>query len=58
MLNFGARRVRASKIAGKSEIPVFVDETADSFDQVIENEQRCTVRWTWRCSSSASSTAA
>jgi ParB family chromosome partitioning protein len=44
MLNFGARRVRASKIAGKSEIPVFVDETADSFDQVIENEQRDALR--------------
>ena len=40
MLNFGARRLRASKIAGKTEIPAFVDETADSYDQVIENEQR------------------
>ena len=40
MLNFGARRLRASKLAGKDEIPAFVDHTADSYDQVIENEQR------------------
>lgn len=40
MLNFGARRLRASKLAGKEEIPAFVDDTADSYDQVIENEQR------------------
>jgi ParB family chromosome partitioning protein len=40
MLNFGARRLRASKLAGLSEIPAFVDETAQSVDQFIENEQR------------------
>ena len=40
VLNFGARRLRASKLAGKAEIPAFIDETADSYDQVIENEQR------------------
>lgn len=40
MLNFGARRLRASKMAGMSEIPAFIDTTADSYDQVIENEQR------------------
>ena len=40
LLNFGARRLRASKLAGKTEIPAFIDETADSYDQVIENEQR------------------
>ena len=40
LLNFGARRLRASKLAGKAEIPAFIDETADSYDQVIENEQR------------------
>lgn len=40
LLNFGARRLRASKQAGKTEIPAFVDETADSYAQVIENEQR------------------
>jgi len=40
MLNFGARRLRASKLAGLSEIPAFVDQTANSVDQFIENEQR------------------
>ena len=40
MLNFGARRLRASTLAGQTEIPAFVDTTADSYDQVIENEQR------------------
>jgi ParB family chromosome partitioning protein len=40
MLNFGARRLRAAKLAGLTEIPAFIDSTADSYDQVIENEQR------------------
>lgn len=40
MLNFGARRLRASKLARKLEIPAFVDEAVDDYDQVIENEQR------------------
>jgi ParB family transcriptional regulator, chromosome partitioning protein len=40
VLNFGARRLRASRLAGKAEIPAFIDESADSYDQVIENEQR------------------
>lgn len=40
LLNFGARRLRASKLAGCSDIPAFVDLSADSYDQVIENEQR------------------
>lgn len=40
LLNFGARRLRASKLAGKSEIPAFIDRAADAYDQVIENEQR------------------
>jgi len=40
VLNFGARRLRASKLAGLATIPVFIDTTADSYDQVIENEQR------------------
>jgi ParB family chromosome partitioning protein len=40
MLNFGARRLRAARAAGCAEIPAFVDITADSFDQIIENEQR------------------
>jgi ParB family chromosome partitioning protein len=40
ILNFGARRLRAARLAGLAEIPAFVDSTADSYDQVIENEQR------------------
>jgi ParB family chromosome partitioning protein len=40
VLNFGARRLRASRLAGAVEIPAFVDTTADRYDQVIENEQR------------------
>ena len=40
MLNYGARRLRASKLAGKTDIPVFIDQAADDYDQVIENEQR------------------
>ncbi|MBE2242525.1 MAG: ParB/RepB/Spo0J family partition protein [Burkholderiaceae bacterium] len=40
VLNFGARRLRASKLAGLSTIPAFVDASTDSYDQVIENEQR------------------
>jgi ParB family transcriptional regulator, chromosome partitioning protein len=40
MLNFGARRLRASRLAGMADIPAFVDHTANSVDQFIENEQR------------------
>lgn len=40
MLNFGARRLRASRLACRPDIPAFVDNAADSYDQVIENEQR------------------
>ncbi|ACB33056.1 parB-like partition protein [Leptothrix cholodnii SP-6] len=40
LLNFGARRLRAARMAGHAQIPVFVDTTADRYDQVIENEQR------------------
>jgi len=40
MLNFGARRLRASKMAGKDAIPAFVDEPADRYVKVIENEHR------------------
>ena len=40
MLNFGARRLRASALAGLDAIPAFLDDSADSYDQVIENEQR------------------
>jgi ParB family chromosome partitioning protein len=40
VLNFGARRLRASRMAGRDTIPAFLDETADDFDQIAENEQR------------------
>jgi ParB family transcriptional regulator, chromosome partitioning protein len=40
VLNFGARRLRASRLARLKEIPAFIDTTADSYDQLIENEQR------------------
>jgi len=40
ILNFGARRLRGSRLAGKTSIPAFVDDTSDDFDQVIENENR------------------
>ena len=40
ILNFGARRMRAARLAGLAQIPAFIDTTADSYDQVIENEQR------------------
>lgn len=40
LLNFGARRLRASRLAELKEIPAFIDTTADSYDQMIENEQR------------------
>ena len=44
MLNAGARRLRASKLAGRLEIPAFVDHAFNSYDQVIENEQRTGLR--------------
>lgn len=37
LLNFGARRYRGSKEAGKKTIPAFMDEHHDDYDQVIEN---------------------
>jgi ParB family chromosome partitioning protein len=40
MLNFGARRLRASRLAEVADIPAFVDHTANSVVQFIENEQR------------------
>src|SRR5690348_14786788 len=40
ILNTGARRLRAARLAGRTDIPAFVDTTSDSYDQVIENEQR------------------
>jgi NTP pyrophosphatase (non-canonical NTP hydrolase) len=51
MPNFGARRLRASRMAGVAEIPAFIDTTADSYDQVIENEQREGLKpLDWHCS--------
>jgi ParB family transcriptional regulator, chromosome partitioning protein len=40
LLNFGARRLRAARMAGLNDIAATVNETATSYDQVIENEQR------------------
>lgn len=40
ILNFGARRLRASKSVGKSTIPAFVDRSHTDYQQVIENLQR------------------
>lgn len=40
IINHGARRWRASKLAGKTEIPVFIDENHDDIDQLAENIQR------------------
>lgn len=40
MLNFGERRLRASRSAGLKTIPAFIDESHDSYAQVIENLQR------------------
>lgn len=40
ILNFGARRLRAARLAGLTQIPAFIDTSADDYDQVIENEQR------------------
>jgi ParB family chromosome partitioning protein len=40
LINHGARRFRASKVAGKTTIPAFVDNDYNEVDQVIENLQR------------------
>jgi ParB family chromosome partitioning protein len=40
ILNFGARRYRASIAAGRTTIPAFVDEAHTDFEQVVENLQR------------------
>jgi ParB family transcriptional regulator, chromosome partitioning protein len=44
LLNFGARRLRASRLAGLTEVPAFIDCTGDSYDQIVENEQREALR--------------
>lgn len=40
LINYGARRYRASILAGKDTIPAFVDSDHDDFDQVMENKER------------------
>lgn len=40
MINHGARRYRASKLAGKTSIPAFIDNDYTNVDQLIENIQR------------------
>jgi ParB family chromosome partitioning protein len=40
MVNFGARRLRASVLADRSTIPAFVDHQHTDYQQVIENVQR------------------
>lgn len=40
IINHGARRFRASKLAGKATVPAFIDNNYNDDDQVIENLQR------------------
>jgi ParB family transcriptional regulator, chromosome partitioning protein len=40
ILNFGARRLRASIAVGKTTIPAFIDRSHTDYQQVIENLQR------------------
>lgn len=40
IINYGARRFRASVMAGKEAIPAFVDNDHDDYDQVMENKER------------------
>lgn len=40
LINHGARRFRASKVAGKATIPAFIDNDYNQVDQVMENLQR------------------
>lgn len=40
IINFGARRYRASILAGRDTIPAYIDEDYASDDQVVENLQR------------------
>lgn len=39
-INHGHRRFRASKAAGRTHVPAFIDEMHDDYDQVVENLQR------------------
>jgi ParB family chromosome partitioning protein len=40
IVNRGERRVRASRLAGRSSVPAFLDERLDPYAQAIENMQR------------------
>lgn len=40
IVNRGERRVRASRLAGRTTVPYFLDEDADPYAQVVENLQR------------------
>lgn len=40
IINHGARRFRASRLAGKATIPGFIDNDYNEADQVVENLQR------------------
>jgi ParB family transcriptional regulator, chromosome partitioning protein len=40
IINHGARRYRASRIASYTTIPAFIDDNYDEIDQIIENLQR------------------
>jgi ParB family chromosome partitioning protein len=40
IINHGARRFRASRLAGKATIPAFIDNDYNEVDQVMENLQR------------------
>lgn len=40
IINYGARRFRASVMAGRETIPAFVDNDHDDYDQVMENKER------------------
>lgn len=40
LINHGARRFRASKVAGRTTVPAFIDNDYNDADQVIENLQR------------------
>lgn len=44
ILNYGARRFRASKALELLDIPAFVDNAHDDYDQVVENIQRADLR--------------
>lgn len=40
IINGGARRFRAAKIAGLSEVPYFLSDEADDYDKVVDNMAR------------------